>query len=519
MYRVAKPFILGKNGNDTYGNAFASRTLAHRTRALPSLCSPPPRWAGRSLTPTMTPSRFSRPAISCVSRSVYNSPGQHHHGRRDPACRRTAWRPIASPRSQTAPIRPCSTTCWSMPPSASPPRSCSTKLSPQRHFRAVGRGAEQRRARREDEQRPDGHELLVQVRDRAQPVARPAPACRSWAISRRSTRSTSPTPTRPSVVDPTNPVPGSDYRVVAERRCSSATSTSPRPTPIAATTAAPRSSTTPTAPTSITPPAMPATAAIRSRTASSSAPARRSSRASKLPLSQQMDPGLPTPVGCFSITELGVKADKVGKDTNFRGLTVFNNVIYVTKGSGQQRRQHRVLHRHLRRSANGNPAACPKGTGVPSPSATLPTTADRVQRGDCADRGRDALQHVHPERLPDRAGQGATDASMFPFGVWFANATTLYVADEGNGDNTFDAAPTPSRRPPRRPRRACRSGCSTRRPTPGRSPTRCRPASISVVPYTVKDYPTGNNPRPACRGRRRPTACATSPAASIATAR
>jgi hypothetical protein len=26
----------------------------------------------------------------------------------------------------------------------------------------------------------------------------------------------------------------------------------------------------------------------------------------------------------------------------------------------------------------------------------------------------------------------------FPFGIWFANASTLYVADEGNGDNTFD---------------------------------------------------------------------------------
>ena len=27
--------------------------------------------------------------------------------------------------------------------------------------------------------------------------------------------------------------------------------------------------------------------------------------------------------------------------------------------------------------------------------------------------------------------------TSFPFGVWFANATTLYVADEGNGTNTF----------------------------------------------------------------------------------
>src|SRR4029077_16416910 len=52
------------------------------------------------------------------------------------------------------------------------------------------------------------------------------------------------------------------------------------------------------------------------------------------PLIAQMDPGLPTPVGSFNITELGDKADKVGKDTNFRGLSVFNNVVYLTKGSG-----------------------------------------------------------------------------------------------------------------------------------------------------------------------------------------
>ena len=45
-------------------------------------------------------------------------------------------------------------------------------------------------------------------------------------------------------------------------------------------------------------------------------------------------PGTPTPVGSFNITELGDKADKIGKDDNFRGLTIFNNVLYYTKGSG-----------------------------------------------------------------------------------------------------------------------------------------------------------------------------------------
>ena len=46
------------------------------------------------------------------------------------------------------------------------------------------------------------------------------------------------------------------------------------------------------------------------------------------------EPGFPTPVGSFNVTQLGDKADKVGKDTNFRGLTISNNVVYYTKGSG-----------------------------------------------------------------------------------------------------------------------------------------------------------------------------------------
>ena len=45
-------------------------------------------------------------------------------------------------------------------------------------------------------------------------------------------------------------------------------------------------------------------------------------------------PGQPTPVGSFSVTQLGDAADKVGKDTNFRGMTIFDHVLYYTKGSG-----------------------------------------------------------------------------------------------------------------------------------------------------------------------------------------
>ena len=39
--------------------------------------------------------------------------------------------------------------------------------------------------------------------------------------------------------------------------------------------------------------------------------------------------------------------------------------------------------------------------------------------------------------FPTALAKSATDASDYPFGMWFANPTTLYVADEGAGDNTY----------------------------------------------------------------------------------
>jgi hypothetical protein len=155
------------------------------------------------------------------------------------------------------------------------------------------------------------------------------------------------------------------------------------------------------------------------------------------PLAQQADPGLPTPVGSFNVTQLGLKADKTGKDTNFRGLTVFNNVIYVTKGSGGNGVNTVYFIDTSGFNASGQPLACPTGTGVPAGSATLPTTpivydATKVQTLGVTPYNMCVLKGF-PTNL-------AKTATMFPFGVWFADAKTLYVADEGNGTATFSAA-------------------------------------------------------------------------------
>ena len=147
------------------------------------------------------------------------------------------------------------------------------------------------------------------------------------------------------------------------------------------------------------------------------------------------NPGLPTPVGSFNITELGLKPDKIGKDTNFRGLTIFNNVIYTTKGSGGDGvNTVYFIDTSGAADSNGNPHACPTGVGLPSSSAKLPTTPIVYNAANLATKG------VFPYNMCILNGFPATTASTktsFPFGIWFADGKTLYVADEGNGDNTF----------------------------------------------------------------------------------
>ncbi len=82
-------------------------------------------------------------------------------------------------------------------------------------------------------------------------------------------------------------------------------------------------------------------------------------------------------------------------------------------------------------------------------------------------------------------------ATSFPFGLWFANATPLYVADEGSGDDTFSAA----------------SGTYTAaaaQPTAGLQKWVLSQGSWKLAytlsgalhlgsPYTVRGYPAGDN--------------------------
>jgi hypothetical protein len=99
---------------------------------------------------------------------------------------------------------------------------------------------------------------------------------------------------------------------------------------------------------------------------------------STLPESAQNPPGslldtppsYPTPVGSFNITQLGYPADKLSKDNNYRGMTVFNNVLYYTKGSGGNGIDTVYF-------VDTTGKACPSGgVGLPEPGAPLPTASD-----------------------------------------------------------------------------------------------------------------------------------------------
>jgi hypothetical protein len=116
---------------------------------------------------------------------------------------------------------------------------------------------------------------------------------------------------------------------------------------------------------------------------------------------ETLTPGQTTvPPNIGMIGRLLFGKDKPGKDTNFRGLTIFDNTLYVTKGSG----------------GNGINTVYQAGTlGI------LPT-------GSAAD-----LAKVPLNILTGFPNTTASTGTSFPFGIWFANATTLYVCDEGDG--------------------------------------------------------------------------------------
>lgn len=213
--------------------------------------------------------------------------------------------------------------------------------------------------------------------------------------------------------------------------------------------------------------------------------------AANRPLRAQMDPALPTPVGSFSVTQLGDKADKVGKDTNFRGLAIFSNVVYLTKGSGSNGINTVYFLDTSGFDSNGNPLACPNGIGLPQPSATLPTAPIAYNASVLQTKGVFPYNMCVLKGFPTTLAKSTTS---FPFGVWFANAKTMYVTDEGNGTNTYDPGTGTY------PAAAQQTTAGLQKWVFDASLGAWKQAYVLTaglnlgVPYTVHGYPAGNNP-------------------------
>jgi hypothetical protein len=200
------------------------------------------------------------------------------------------------------------------------------------------------------------------------------------------------------------------------------------------------------------------------------------------------NPGSPTPVGSFDVTQLGDKQDKIGKDDNFRGMTISGNVLYYTKGSGSN-----GVNTVYFVDTTGK--ACPSGAGLPQPGAPLPTAPidynlSAIQAGGALPSDMCILKG-----FPTLTAKSTTGVS-YPFGIWFANPHTIYLADEGSGDDTYSSTTG-----------MYTNAVPANNPTAGLqkwafdSTTGQWNLAYTLTsgldlgqPYPVPGYPTGNNP-------------------------
>jgi hypothetical protein len=161
---------------------------------------------------------------------------------------------------------------------------------------------------------------------------------------------------------------------------------------------------------------------------------------------------------------------------------VFDNVVYYTKGSGGN-----GINTVYFVDTTGT--ACPNGVGLPQPGAALPTSPLAFNPAVLQTLG------LQPNNMCILKGfpTALKSKTAFPFGLWFANDHTLYLADEGDGDHTFSTSSGSY----------TNAGAST---TAGLQKwvlddsTQTWKLAYTIQsglnlgqPYTISGYPTGNN--------------------------
>jgi hypothetical protein len=190
-----------------------------------------------------------------------------------------------------------------------------------------------------------------------------------------------------------------------------------------------------------------------------------------------------TPPATLAGTFTYAPSDKAGKDTNFRGLTEYNNVVYYTKGSGSNGSNTVYF---INTSATACPTTDVSGNnvpeGLPTPGAQLPQPGQSYPM--CILKG-----------FNDSAA--ATDTTHFPFGLWFANKDTLYVADEGSGSFGDDPASADPTSPYADAAESTTAGLQKwvlNRTTQQWQLAYTLQSGLNLgEPYTVPGYPTGDN--------------------------
>jgi len=84
--------------------------------------------------------------------------------------------------------------------------------------------------------------------------------------------------------------------------------------------------------------------------------------------------------------------------------------------------------------------------------------------------------------------------TSFPFGIWFASPTVLYVADEGNGDNTFSTATGIYTKAAAQTTAGLQKWVFDATAKSWKLAYTLRSGLALGQPYTVSGYPTGDNP-------------------------
>ncbi|MGY3581556.1 hypothetical protein ACVIGB_000372 [Bradyrhizobium sp. USDA 4341] len=160
----------------------------------------------------------------------------------------------------------------------------------------------------------------------------------------------------------------------------------------------------------------------------------------------------------------------------------------MTKGSGGNGINTVYFIDNSGFDAKGKPLACPNGVGLPSATATLPIAPIAYNAANLQTLGVAPYNMCVLKGFPTNLAKTATN---FPFGVWFADAKTLYVADEGNGTATYASGSYTA---------AAAQTTAGLQKWVFNSTTGLWTLAYTLqaglglgVPYTVENYPTGTN--------------------------